>query len=192
MALKTLYKDGGIPRFYRGVGPALIQGPLARFGDTAANAGVLAALDAHPTTKALPVAVKTVAASATAAIWRIFLMPVDTVKTVMQVEGKRGLPMLHTKYKASGIRVFYSGAIAASSATFVGHYPWFFTYNFLSEKLPSYGDGVFASLGRSATIGFCSSFVSDCSSNCELTSRRHNNCCHWRISDRLSAAAAAR
>ena len=39
-AFKTLYADGGIPRFYRGLIPALIQGPLSRFGDTAANTGV--------------------------------------------------------------------------------------------------------------------------------------------------------
>ena len=32
VALKTLYADGGIPRFYRGVLPALVQGPLSRFG----------------------------------------------------------------------------------------------------------------------------------------------------------------
>ena len=38
-ALKTLYADGGIPRFYRGVLPAMLQGPLSRFGDTAANTG---------------------------------------------------------------------------------------------------------------------------------------------------------
>ena len=38
-ALRTLYKEGGIPRFYRGLLPALVQGPLSRFGDTAANAG---------------------------------------------------------------------------------------------------------------------------------------------------------
>jgi len=41
VALRTLYADGGIPRFYRGVLPALIQGPLSRFGDTAANTGML-------------------------------------------------------------------------------------------------------------------------------------------------------
>ena len=38
-ALRTLYADGGIPRFYRGVLPAMLQGPLSRFGDTAANTG---------------------------------------------------------------------------------------------------------------------------------------------------------
>ena len=33
VALRTIYADGGIPRFYRGVVPALLQGPLSRFGD---------------------------------------------------------------------------------------------------------------------------------------------------------------
>ena len=40
-ALKHLYAEGGVLRFYRGVGPALIQGPLSRFGDTASNAGIV-------------------------------------------------------------------------------------------------------------------------------------------------------
>lgn len=82
-AFKKLYADGGIPRFYRGLLPALIQGPLSRFGDTAANTGVLAALDAFETTEKLPVGVKTIAASVGAAAFRILLMPVDTFKTTM-------------------------------------------------------------------------------------------------------------
>jgi hypothetical protein len=75
-----LYADGGIPRFYRGVIPALIQGPLSRFGDTAANTGMLSLLDNMEATKNLNVGVKTIAASMAAAGFRIFLMPVDTVK----------------------------------------------------------------------------------------------------------------
>ena len=39
-AFDRLYAEGGIWRFYNGVGFALMQGPLARFGDTAANEGV--------------------------------------------------------------------------------------------------------------------------------------------------------
>jgi hypothetical protein len=73
-ALRTLYADGGIRRFYRGVGPALFQGPLSRFGDTAANSGMLSLLDEFESTKGLPVGVKTAAASSAAAAWRIFLM----------------------------------------------------------------------------------------------------------------------
>lgn len=73
-AIRTLYADGGIRRFYRGIGPALFQGPLSRFGDTAANSGMLTLLDSFDNTKNLPVGVKTAAASGTAAAWRIFLM----------------------------------------------------------------------------------------------------------------------
>eukprot|EP00956_Cyclotella_meneghiniana_P025310 scaffold52620_cov22-Cyclotella_meneghiniana.AAC.1 len=60
VALRTLYADGGIPRFYRGVLPALVQGPLSRFGDTAANTGMLTLMDSLEVTKDLNVAYKTV------------------------------------------------------------------------------------------------------------------------------------
>lgn len=41
---------------------------------------------------------------------------------------------------------------------------WFFTYNFLSEKIPKQ-DTQMAELGRRAILGFCSSAVSDTCSN---------------------------
>jgi len=82
VALRTLYADGGIPRFYRGVLPALFQGPLSRFGDTAANTGVLTFLNSMDQTKDLSVGLKTIAASASAGLFRICIMPIDTVKTV--------------------------------------------------------------------------------------------------------------
>lgn len=161
-ALKTLYADGGIPRFYRGVLPALFQGPLSRFGDTAANTGMLTLLNSMDSTKDLSVGIKTVAASASAAAFRIFLMPIDTVKTTMQVTGK--FSNVVSKVKTSGIPVLYHGSLASASATFVGHYPWFFTYNYLSEKIPKQ-DTQLGELGRRAIMGFCSSAVSDTCSN---------------------------
>ena len=83
-ALQTLYAQGGVRRFYRGVGPALIQGPLSRFGDTASNTGMLALLDSYEATTSLPLGVKTGSASLAAASFRILLMPVDTCKTILQ------------------------------------------------------------------------------------------------------------
>ena len=68
-AMKALYEEGGPARFYRGVGFALFQTPLSRFGDTAANSGVLALLAASD----LPIGVRTACASAAASIWRIGL-----------------------------------------------------------------------------------------------------------------------
>ncbi|KAJ3057811.1 hypothetical protein HDU99_007119, partial [Rhizoclosmatium hyalinum] len=49
-AIQLLYKDGGFVRYYRGLGPALIQGPMSRFGDTASNAGALALLESSDLT----------------------------------------------------------------------------------------------------------------------------------------------
>jgi hypothetical protein len=82
-ALKALYKDGGVLRFYRGVVPALLQGPLSRFGDTAANTGTIELLNNLDATKDMPTAIKTVAASVAAGLFRIALMPIDTIKTTM-------------------------------------------------------------------------------------------------------------
>jgi len=170
-ALQHLYNDGGrglggIRRFYRGLGPAIFQGPLSRFGDTAANTGALTLLNAHPDTKDLPIAVKTLGASVVAATWRIFLMPIDACKTGLQVNGKDGLKILFAKVGKSGPTVFWHGALGASGATFVGHFPWFFTFNFLDENLPQASpDSKIQKLARRAVQGFVSSVISDCSSN---------------------------
>lgn len=63
-----------------------------------------------------------------------------------------------------GISKLFHGSLAAFGATFVGHYPWFFTFNYLNGSLPqfdfSYGKHV-----RNASIGFTASVTSDCISN---------------------------
>ena len=171
-AFKVLYNDGGrglggIARFYRGVVPALFQGPLARFGDTFSNVGTLAILDSFGSTASLPTSVKTMAASVAAASFRILLMPIDACKTIMQVEGKNGMSVLLQKIKTSGPTVLWSGALGASGATLVGHYPWFATYNELDARLPKYDRKTELPmyLARSAVIGFGATCVSDTCSN---------------------------
>lgn len=163
-AIKSLYKEGGLRRFYRGVGPALLQGPLSRFGDTAANAGILALLDSNESTKDLPVAAKTMCASFAASLWRVNLMPIDTLKTTLQVNGKDGLKLLANKYRQNGIGVFYHGTLGAFTATYVGHFPWFFTYNYLDNVIPKQDTSV-KKFTRNAVIGFSASAVSDTVSN---------------------------
>lgn len=68
------------------------------------------------------------------------------------------------KFRANGLPTFFQGALASAAATFVGHYPWFFVYNYLNSVLPKY-DETLKKLGRSAVIGFCASAVSDTVSN---------------------------
>jgi len=160
-AIKALYLEGGIPRFYKGVSYAIIQNPLSRFGDTAANTGVLAALEVL--TPNMPVAAMTAIASVGGATWRIFLTPVDTFKTTLQVQGNEALKILKQKVAVGGIGVLYAGAFANFAANWVGNYPWFVTFNYLQSKVPK-AEGK-KKLLRNAVIGIISSFVSDCVSN---------------------------
>jgi len=177
-ALKTLYKNGGVPRFYRGLLPALIQGPLSRFGDTAANSGIMYYLNQNSHTQNLNIGTKSFFCSTGAALWRIVIMPIDSVKTNMQVNGNNGLKVLGNKIKKGGIPVLYNGALASSSATFVGHFPWFFTYNYLNHKLPNYEDQIFLKFVRNGAIGFSASIISDTCSNSlrviKTTKQTHN------------------
>ncbi|KAI0804708.1 mitochondrial carrier [Irpex lacteus] len=163
-ATRTLYADGGWTRYYQGLLAALIQGPVSRFGDTAANAGILALLESNGFMKKLPALIKTVFASLAAAAFRMILTPVDTVKTTMQTDGKRGLVILRQRIKTYGIGSLWYGALATAAATFVGHYPWFGTYNYLSDVLPP-SHTLVQKLLRQAFIGFSASVVSDTVSN---------------------------
>lgn len=69
-SIKTLWADRGFARFYDGLGPALFQGPISRFGDTAANAGILALLASNPFLNRLPSPMKTAFASVAGALFR--------------------------------------------------------------------------------------------------------------------------
>ena len=145
------------------MGPALFQGPLSRFGDTASNAGMLALWDSLEFTKELPMWTKSVSASLAAASFRVFLMPIDAMKTILQVEGADGLQKLQAKIRKGGPGVLYAGSAGAMSATFVGHYPWFYTNNYLNSVIPKYDrtENLPMFLARNAFVGFCSSAVSD-------------------------------
>ena len=166
-SLKSLYNEGGIPRLYQGLPFAIVQGPMTRFGDTAANVGILALLESTPETQALPLPIKTALGSISAGLWRIFLMPVDSSKTAMQVEGADGLKTLWGLAAKEGPGALYQGAVASAAATAVGHFPWFLTYNFLNDVIPEVtaSDDLLLSLLRSAALGFSASCVSDISSN---------------------------
>ena len=157
-AMAALYQEGGIPRFYKGLWLALIGAPLARFGDTAANQGMRALLQ-----DILPPSTVTFCASVAAALFRIFITPVDTLKTTLQVQGSEAFALIGSRVSQEGILTLYSGALGNSLATLVGHYPWFYTYNKLDQKI-SRASG-FLGMLRNAFIGFCSSFTSDVVSN---------------------------
>lgn len=126
--------------------------------------GVLTLLGQLESTKDLDPGLKTAAASVTVGAYRMLIMPIDAVKTSMQVGGKDGFAKLSTKIRTSGVGVLWHGALASTTATMVGHYPWFATFNYLNAYWPRYKETL-PNLGRSAAIGFTCSVVSDTISN---------------------------
>ncbi|KAL7430506.1 hypothetical protein ACHAXH_003855 [Discostella pseudostelligera] len=167
-AIQQLYADGGIPRFYRGLVPALCMMPLSRFGDIFSNE-----VSREFLSESFPAAVVTMFASSLAAGWRILISPADTIKTMMQVHGTDGLTLLQNKVAKSGLSALFEGAMGASAATWVGHYPWFVTHNFLEaycirnqilDAHLKHQNSTRKNIRR-ALLGLLSSLVSDVCSN---------------------------
>ena len=88
---------------------------MSRFGDTAANTGMLTLMNNHPALVDLPVQVKTIGASAAAASVRVCLMPIDALKTTLQVEGSGGLALL----RAKGNKKYLNFQVGVNLSSFV-------------------------------------------------------------------------
>lgn len=161
--LKKLYAEGGIGRFYQGLFPwAIVQAPLSRFGDVAANEMVVSVFQI--VAPQIPVGISTFAASMSGASWRIFITPVDTCKTILQTDGDKGWALLKEKVGKNGLFTLWDGWAANYVANVVGNYPWFATMNVMSKNVPVPA-GAFMKIVRNAFNGACASAVSDCVSN---------------------------
>mmetsp|Transcript_4675 Transcript_4675/g.6922 ORF Transcript_4675/g.6922 Transcript_4675/m.6922 type:complete len:442 (+) Transcript_4675:169-1494(+) len=161
-AFAALQAEGGIERFYRGVGFALIQNPLAKFGSTAANDMVDVIIEKHPW---FGQGRRTVISSIMVAMWRFMLMPIDTCKTVLQVDSNEGFRELMRKVRSGKLHLLYEGAIASALSSSLSHWPWFYVYRKLTAFCQTNNFLENQSLLRNAMIGFLASVVSDTTTN---------------------------
>ena len=102
-------------------------------------------------------------------------MPVDNIKTILQVEGASGLSLLQKKMSGDGgFFGLWDGAYGSAVTLFVSHYPWFLVYNWLSLRTQPPSDGKQKSdtsdkpeprLLQTAMVGFTASVVSDVIAN---------------------------
>ena len=70
---------------------------------------MLALLESIPETSSLPLPIKTACGSFAAGLWRIVILPIDTSKTAMQVDGGEGLQKLKDKVMQLGPSPLYQG-----------------------------------------------------------------------------------
>ncbi|CAE7657425.1 unnamed protein product [Symbiodinium pilosum] len=156
---RRLYAEGGPRRFYRGVVPALVQSPILRFGGLAVNEGLLSVTAnsglSHTATAAL--------SSAAATGLKVLLMPLDAWQTAKQVNGKQGLAILLAEAKRRPLRL-WRGTAGCLTGTWIAHYAWCFTNNWLHDALPRSAFGN-SETARSASIGFAANVAGDCCSN---------------------------
>ncbi|KAI9010214.1 mitochondrial carrier domain-containing protein [Hyaloraphidium curvatum] len=163
-ALKALYAQGGIARFYEGVTFAILQGPLARFGGVAANEGARELAAVLAVAENQRPAFAAALGSLLSTLWRVLLMPIDTCKTVLQVDGRAGLQTLLREVRNGRPGLLFEGTVATAVANVLGHYPWFFVHNLLEAKLPRRPSAA-GNLFRTAVIGFLAACASDAASN---------------------------
>lgn len=86
----------------------MIFGILCRFGDTSSNFAVMNFLNNYSEiTNSIPLPLKTACSSVIYFSWRLFLMPLDTLTAILNVEGKKGYGILYNKIKTKGLIFFY-------------------------------------------------------------------------------------
>jgi len=170
---RQLYREGGIARFYQGLGWALLCTPAARFGDTFVNTWVIVVLGDstargpagyHAPGQSAHTIATTAIAAAVAACWRVLITPLDTMKTATQVQGDEANRIMRARVDKAGIGQLWSGMMGNFCAHYLGCYPWWATYNTL-EVLWVSSESAFAQYFRLAVIGAMASIVSDCCSN---------------------------
>lgn len=148
-----------VARLYRGAGWALLQAPASRFGDAAANELALRLFGG----RAGPAAALS---ALLGGMWRVTLMPIDSLKTLSQVHGAKVGGVLSARLAAEGVGALYAGAVATLAASALGHYPWFFVFNLMDNVLPHAARGsTLATACRNALRGLCASCASDVCSN---------------------------
>jgi hypothetical protein len=185
------------------------KAPISRFGDTFCNAGAQAlfaaarAADnadaAAPSSTSHGVLAQTAVAAAGSGAFRALIMPLDTVKTMRQVEGARGGAVLLAKIRALGARrALWAGAAGAAGAHAASFAPWFATHNALQAALPPVPrrpeDGAPVSFplyaARAAGIGLVASCVSDTASNALHVLKTRKQTAAHDMSYRAALAAA--
>jgi len=138
--VESYWKEGGLPRFYKGFSGAIIIGPLYRAGDAFGNTLASVALgDANlEMSPLLRASLVTAAGSAVSAANRVLFTPIELVlKTGPQVIGISPIKFFRDKISHSGIPGLWHGAMPSASRALLGNVPWFWCNNILEIYVPT-------------------------------------------------------
>jgi len=160
--MRSLWASGGFSRFYQGVGFALLQVPLARFGDTFAQSMVID-LYGMPGKSVHGFAAGFVVATI-GSFWRLCIVPLDTLKTASQVHGAGASKVFSRRLHEGGMLELWSGAVAIFMVSWFGSVPFWVVYNTVFEYWPAPQTRTMH-LVRNGFAGIVASGASDLASN---------------------------
>ena len=155
--MNTLYKEGGVLRFYRGYFPSLFLGSSIKFGE----------INAYYYSKQCNFneMEKLMFISSISSLLKLAFVPIDTLDIFLQVEGKKGVQTLKNKVNSQGVRVLYYGLTPWITSNFISTFSWYNTHNYLDNKFKNYGkEGVEFNI-KNGLIGLSASIVSDTITN---------------------------
>lgn len=160
-AMKTMWAEGGLPRFYRGLSFALLQVPIARFGDTFAQTMVFL-IFGSPGKEVHGIIAGAVVATI-GALCRLMISPLDTMKLNAQVHGGSAMKVMTSRIREGGICELWSGSFAMFAVIWIGSFPWWATYNLVMQYWAA--STVWQIYIRNGAAGILASMASDLSSN---------------------------
>lgn len=146
-----LYKNGGIPRFYNGFIPTVINTSCNRFLDYLT----------HETIQVDNLFTKVFVGGILASALKIVITPLETYKVMNQIHGNKAFKLLKLRTKNNGIKSLWKGSNDIALTNFVEHIGWFNTYEYLDRKLPKDMNVIL----RSGFLGLTSSVTTDVLSN---------------------------
>lgn len=161
-SVKSLWAEGGYLRFYDGIGFALLQAPLARFGDTFAQSIVVISLG-MPGHAMHSFAAGLIVASI-GVCWRFCMAPLETLKCTSMVHGASATKIFSRRLREGGMLEFWSGASAMLLVVWVGTVPWWAVYNLVQAYWPAPQTTMWHMV-RNGLAGMLAGMVSDFSTN---------------------------
>lgn len=148
---KILLNNKDKYRIFRGIIPSVLKVSLGKVGE----AGFMTYF--KPENNQKDILKNTVISSACISLWKVSLMPFDTLGNSYQVNGKDTLEIVKNKIKVNGLKTLYDGTTVYGAITLINCSIWLYIYNNLNLKL----DYEMNKDLRNGIIGFSATIISD-------------------------------
>tara|TARA_A100001015_G_C14857806_1_gene659062 strand:- start:99 stop:917 length:819 start_codon:yes stop_codon:yes gene_type:complete len=142
-------------RLFRGISPTMIKYSVGKMGETSFYT-YFNSID-----KEYNKIEKLVLTSSFVTLWRVNLMPFDTLSNTLQVHGRKGYSIITKRIDSYGIGTLYSGTSIYGVINFINCFTWFGIFNTMNGII---SNDVNKDL-KNGIVGFTSTLGSDILNN---------------------------